>query len=84
MDEFKEYATFTVTASDGSTVELAVVDEFEFEKKSYVAAARIEGDTVLDDQVFIYRVKLHEEDFEVEKIESMTEYERIAKAYLDS
>ena len=36
-NEFQEYVTFHVTARDGSDVELAVVDEFDFEDK---AAAR--------------------------------------------
>ena len=37
-NSFEEYVTFYVTAKDGSEVEMAVVDEFDFEKKHYVAA----------------------------------------------
>ena len=32
-NEFNEYLTFHVTAKDGSDVEMAVVDEFDFENK---------------------------------------------------
>ena len=40
MEEiFEEYVTFHVTASDGSDVEMAVVDEFDFEDKHYVVGA---------------------------------------------
>ena len=35
-NEFQEYVTFHITARDGSDVELAVVDEFDFEDKHYV------------------------------------------------
>ena len=38
-NEFQEYVTFFITAKDGSEVELAVVDEFDFEDKHYVVGA---------------------------------------------
>lgn len=82
MDEFNEYVTFMVTAADGTEVEMAVVDEFEYENKNYVAAARVEGDTIDEDGVYIYRVKAGEE-FAVEKITNQSDYEKIAEAYLD-
>ena len=81
--EFKEYATFTVTDKDGQEVELAVVDEFEFEHKNYVAGAKIEGDTISQDGVYIYRMKVKEEDFTVEKITNSVEYQKIANAYME-
>lgn len=31
-NEYQEYVTFHVTAKDGFDVEMAVVDEFDFEK----------------------------------------------------
>ena len=61
-----EYTTFHVTAKDGSDVELAVIAEFEFEKKNYVAAARIENDTVSEEGVYIYRVKDDGDDFMID------------------
>lgn len=82
-EEFEEYVTFTITASDGSEVEMAVIDEFEFEHKGYVAAAKVEGDVINEEGLFIYRIKETEEDFEVEKIKSQVEYQKIAKAYME-
>ena len=41
MEEFNEYITFTITTSEGQEVEMAVVDEFTFENKDYVAAAKV-------------------------------------------
>lgn len=82
-EEFNEYVTFSVTTSDGTEAEMAVVDEFEFEHKNYLAAAQIKEDTINEDELYIYRVKETEDGFEVEKIKSSVEYQRIAKAYME-
>lgn len=82
-EEFNEYVTFSVTTSNGTEAEMAVVDEFEFEHKNYVAAAQIKENTINEDELYIYRVKENEDGFEVEKIKSQVEYERIAKAYME-
>ena len=34
MSEFKEYITFVVNTKDGDEVEMAVIDQFEFERYS--------------------------------------------------
>ena len=82
-NEFREYITFVVNTRDGDEVEMAVIDQFEFENKSYVAAALVEGDTVSDEGWFIYRIKVGEDDFKVEKITNQIDYNRIAEAYMD-
>lgn len=83
-DNYQEYVTFTVTASDGSEIEMAVVDEFEFERKNYVVSAVVRDDTVDENDLFIYRLILKAgDDFEVEKITAPGEYERIAEAYME-
>lgn len=83
-DRMEEYITFHITASDGRDVEMAVVDEFEFEHKNYLVSAVVENEEILDDDRFIYRVKLTRDDgFAVEKIPDMKEYERIAEAYME-
>ena len=81
-NEFQEYVTFHVTARDGSDVELAVVDEFDFEDKHYVVGAVVEDDTINDEARYIYLSKIEGDDFTVEKIEKEFEYNRIAQAYL--
>lgn len=83
MEDFKEYATFSVEASDGTMVELAVVDEFEYDHKNYVAAARIVDDTIDEEGIFIYRVKLLTDDFAVEKITDPAEYTKVTNAYME-
>ena len=81
-NEFQEYVTFVITARDGSEVELAVVDEFEFENKQYVVGAVIEGDTINDEARYIYLADVKGEELVVKKIEKEFDYNRIANAYL--
>lgn len=82
-EEFEEYIIFTVTDSEGKEVEMAVVDEFDYNHRHYVAAALVEGDSISEDGMYIYRVKETEDDFTVEKIESASEYKEIAEAYME-
>ena len=80
---YNEYATFTVTTKDGSEVEMAVVDEFDFEDDHYVVGAVIDGDTIKDEGRYIYRSVIEGEDFTVEKIKKEFDYNRIARAYME-
>lgn len=82
-DEYNEYVIFTVTDKDGNEVEMAVVDEFEFDHEEYVAAAVVEDDTIVEDGTYIYKVKKDTEDFEVEKISDPDKYSKVAEAYLN-
>ena len=82
-EEFKEYVTFITTNKDGDEIEMAVMDEFEFEHKNYVVGALIEDNTINEDGLFIFRVKEMGEDIKVEKISSQTNYQKIAQAYME-
>lgn len=83
--EFEEYVTFFVTAQDGSEVEMAVVDEFEFEKKNYIVAAKIVGDEIDEEGQYIYRCRMvdGEEGFKAEKITNAIDYEKVVNAYME-
>lgn len=84
LSEQEEYVVFTTTNRDGEEIEMAVIDEFEFEKGNYVAAALVEGDTIQGDDLYIYQVRFKGgEKFQVEKIADAAEYERIAAAYME-
>ena len=82
-NEFNEYLTFHMTAKDGSDVEMAVVDEFDFENKHYVVGAVVKDDTIMDDGRYIYESIVNGDDFTVEKIKREFDYNRIAKAYIE-
>lgn len=81
--DFNEYITFHITSKDGADVEMAVVDEFDFENKHYVVGALVEGDTINEDGLYIYRSIIEGDDFKVEKIAREFDYKRIAKAYME-
>ena len=81
-NEFQEYVTFHVTTRDGSEVEMAVVDEFDFEGKHNVVGALIEGDEINDEGRYIYESIIEDDDFTVKNITKEFDYNRIAQAYL--
>jgi len=81
--DFNEYITFHVTSKDGADVEMAVLDEFDFENKHYVVGALVKGDTINEDGLYIYRSIIEGDDFKVEKIAREFDYKRIAKAYME-
>lgn len=83
QEELKEYVTFTTTNRDGNEIELAVMDEFTYEHKNYVAGALIEDDTIKEDGLFIFRIKEMGEEIKVKKIANPAEYQKIAQAYME-
>ena len=64
-------------------MEMAVVDEFDFENKHYVVGAVVKDDTIMDDGRYIYESIVNGDDFTVEKIKREFDYNRIAKAYME-
>jgi len=81
-NNFEEYVTFRVTASDGSDVEMAVVDEFDFEDNHYVVGAVVKDDTIDEEGRYIYKSVIKGDSFTVEKIKREFDYKRIAEAYM--
>lgn len=81
--EFDEYITFHVTTKDGTEVEMAVMDEFDFEENHYVVGALVEDDTISEEGRYIYRSVIDGDNFTVEKIKREFDYNRIAKAYME-
>ena len=80
-DEYLEYEVFNDVTSEGEEIELAIVDKFNFEEKSYVVAALVVGDEISEDGLFVYRLDTKDGESEIVKIEDPEEYSRIADAY---
>lgn len=78
-----EYVTFHVAAKDGSDVEMAVLDEFDFENKHYVVGAVVKDDEIDDSGRYIYRAVMDGDDFTVQKITREFEYNKIVEAYME-
>ena len=83
QEEFKEYSTFITTNKEGKEIEMAIVDEFQFEHKNYVVGALIEDDMVKEDGCFIFSLKEIGEDVSIEKISDPMEYQKVSKAYME-
>ena len=83
QEELKEYATFVTTNKEGNEIEMAVIDEFEFEHKNYVVGALVENDTVNEEGLFIFKLKEATDEIKVEKIANSDEYQKIAQAYME-
>ncbi|MCQ2509593.1 MAG: DUF1292 domain-containing protein [Lachnospiraceae bacterium] len=81
--EFQEYVTFHITAKDGSDVEMAVVDEFDYKKKHYVVACVVRDDLVDESGQYIYQAIIDGDDFKVAKITNAIDYRKIAEAYME-
>lgn len=80
-DDIKEYVTFTVQNRAGQEIEMAVMDEFEFEHRQYVVGALIENDTINEDGLYIYRAIMKDDDFTAVKIADPKEYKDVIAAY---
>lgn len=81
--EYKDYVTFHVTTKDGSDVEMAVVDEFDFEHKHYIVGAVVKDDILDEEGRYIYRSVINGDEFTVEKIANAVDYQRVAEAYMN-
>lgn len=81
-NELQEYVTFLVTTKDGTEVEMAVVDEFDFENRHYVVAALIRDEEIVQEGTYIYEAVIDGDDFAIKKIEKTFDYNRITNAYL--
>ncbi len=80
----EEYVTFHITARDGRDVEMAIVDEFQYKKKTYVVTAVVVEDDSLSGQgQYIYRYRMTGDDFQVEEIRNHIEYEEVVRAYME-
>lgn len=80
--DFEEYVIFHVTAKDGSDVEMAVMDEFDFENEHYVVGALVKDDAIEEEGRYIYKSVIKGDSFTVEKIKREFDYNRIAEAYM--
>ena len=83
-EELFEYETFMFDM-DGEEVEMAIIEEFDFEEKHYVLCAEVEDDMINEeDGLYLFRiVSESDDDIAVETIESEEEYNRIVEAYYE-
>ncbi|MDD6400663.1 MAG: DUF1292 domain-containing protein [Lachnospiraceae bacterium] len=81
QENTKEYDVISITVSDGTEREFAIVDSFILDDKNYIVVSLIEGDTIVEGE-YIYRTTEEEEgSINVEQITLPSEYKKVVKFY---
>ena len=79
-EEMVEYDTFTYELN-GKTMEWAIVEEFEFEEKTYIVCQEVVGDTLSDAGLYLFEGVSEGEEITVKNIDSEEEYNRVVDEY---
>ena len=79
-EETVEYETFTYELN-GKTMEWAIIEEFEFEGKTYIVCAEVLGDELSDEGLYLFEGTSEGEEITVRNIDSEEEYNKVVDAY---
>lgn len=79
-EEMVEYDTFTYELN-GKTMEWAIVDEFEFEDKTYIVCQEVVGETLSDEGLYLFEGVSEGDEITVRNIDSEEEYNRVVDEY---
>lgn len=78
----QEYEVITITISDGTDKEFAIMNRFEVEGQKYIAVSLVVEDEI-QEGVYIYRFEETENgEVEVEQIRSEEEYEKVCDVFV--
>lgn len=81
-EEMVEYDTFTYELN-GKNMEWAIVEEFEFEGKTYIVCQEVLGDALSDEGLYLFEGVSEGEEITVKNIDSEEEYNRVVDAYCE-
>lgn len=81
-EEMVEYDTFTYDLN-GKVMEWAIVEEFEFEEKTYIVCQEVVGDALSDEGLYLFEGVSEGEEITVRNIDSEEEYNRVVDAYCE-
>ena len=76
-----EVETIMLPLEDGTDLECAILDEFEFNGNKYMAMAPIEEGDTLGEETYLYRFKEIGDEIEFEYIEDDAELNAVGEAY---
>ncbi|MGN1154579.1 MAG: DUF1292 domain-containing protein [Agathobacter sp.] len=79
-EQLLEFDTFNLELN-GKEIEFAITEEFDFEGKHYILCGEVNGDEINDEEVYLFRAIMEENEITVESIETEEEYDRIVEAY---
>ena len=75
-----EYDTFTYELN-GKVMEWAIIEEFEFEEKTYIVCQEVVGDSLSDEGLYLFEGVSEGEEITVRNIDSEEEYNRVVDEY---
>ncbi|MBQ8624867.1 MAG: DUF1292 domain-containing protein [Agathobacter sp.] len=81
-EQLLEFDTF-VLEMNGKEIEFAITEEFDYEGKHYILCGEVNGDEINDEEVYLFRAVMEENEITVESIETEEEYDRIVEAYYE-
>ena len=81
-EQLLEFDTFHLELN-GKDIEFAITEEFDFEGKHYILCGEVVDDEINDEEVYLFRAIMEENDITVESIETEEEYDRIVEAYYE-
>lgn len=81
-EEMVEYDTFTYDLN-GKVMEWAIVEEFEYEGKTYIVCQEVVGETLSDEGLYLFEGISEGEEITVKNIDSEEEYNKVVDAYCE-
>ncbi len=81
-EQLLEFDTF-VLEWNGEETEFAITEEFDYEGKHYILCGEVNGDEINDEEVYLFRAVVEENEITVESIDTEEEYDRIVEAYYE-
>ncbi|MDO4976416.1 MAG: DUF1292 domain-containing protein [Eubacteriales bacterium] len=79
----QEYDVITITISDGSEKEFAIMDTFTVDDQKYIAVSLVVGDEI-QEGVYLYRCQETEEgEVIADQIVDMEEYDKVSTFYVN-
>ena len=81
-EQLLEFDTFNLELN-GKEIEFAITEEFDFEGKHYILCGEVNEDEINDEEVYLFRAVMEENEITVESIETEEEYDRIVEAYYE-
>lgn len=77
MEDMKMYDTVRISLSSGREAEFAIMDEFEFEEKHYIAVSLVVKEEI-QEGMYLYRAEPDGSELEISRIEDPEEFEKVS------
>lgn len=80
MEQLTTYDTVMITLSNGQEQEFAIMDEFTFDNRHYIAVSVVSGDEI-QEGLYLYRATPVGEQLDISMIDDKEEFEKVTSFY---